>query len=267
MCGNSAEAEERAGDGNLLAFGEGEDLGFGSGVRDAVAGEDDGLLCGLDELDGLLDGGRFGAQHGVRAIGCGGGGFEVERCGGLLRVLRYVDEHGAGAAGLRDLERLADGGGDVFGAGDEVVVLGDGQGDTGDVDLLKRVAPEDFAADLACDRHNGNAIEHGGGYAGDEVGGAWAGGRDADPDFAGGAGVAVGHVRGALLVADEDVVDGELAQGVVGGGGGSARVAEDFVHAFAGEGGPDDFGSGELRVLILSHRVTHSFSAARATTL
>ncbi len=61
--GDAAEAEQRAGDGNLLAFGEGEDLGFGAGVRDAVPGEDDGLLCGLDEFDGLLDGGGFGAQH------------------------------------------------------------------------------------------------------------------------------------------------------------------------------------------------------------
>ncbi len=74
-----------------------------------MAGEDDGLLCGLDELDGLLDGGGFGAQHGVRAVGRGGGGFEVEGGGGLLRVLGDVDEDGAGAAGLRDLEGLADG--------------------------------------------------------------------------------------------------------------------------------------------------------------
>ncbi len=236
--------------GIWLAFGEGEDLGFGAGVRDAVAGEDDGLLCGFDELDGLLDRRGFGAQHGVRAIGLGCGGFEVERRGGLLRVFGDVDEHGAGAAGLRDLEGLADGGGDVFGAGDEVVVLGDGQGDAGDVDLLKGVAAEDFAADLAGDGDDGDGVEHGGGDAGDEVGGAGAGGGDADADLAGGAGVAVGHVRGALLVADEDVVDGELAQGVVGGEDGSARVAEDFVHAFAGQGGPDDFGSGELGVLV-----------------
>ena len=155
--GEAAEAEQRAGDGDLLALGEGEDLGFGAGVRDAVAGEDDGLLCGLDEFDGLLDRGGFGAQHGVRAVGRGRGGFEVERCGGLLRVLGDVDEHGAGPAGLRDLEGLADGGGDVFGAGDEVVVLGDGQGDAGDVDLLERVGAEDLAADLAGDGDDGNA--------------------------------------------------------------------------------------------------------------
>jgi hypothetical protein len=45
-------------------------------------------------------------------------------------------------------------------------------------------------------------------------------------------------------VADEDVMDGELAQGVVGGEDGSAGIAEDFVYAFADEGGPEDFGAG-----------------------
>jgi len=125
---------------------------------------------------------------------------------------------------------------------------------------LKRVAPEDFAADLAGDGDDGDGVEHRRRDAGDEVSGAGAGRCDADADFAGGAGVAVGHVRGALLVADEDVVDGELAQGVVGGEDGSARVAEDLVHAFAGEGGPDDFGSGELGVLIFVVPIAHLMS-------
>ncbi len=124
-----------------------------------------------------------------------------------MRVLGDVDEDWAGAAGAGDLEGLADGGGDVFGAGDEEVVLGDGQGDAGDVDLLEGVGAEDFGGDLAGDGDDGDAVEHGGGDAGDEVGGAGAGGGHADADAAGGAGVAVGHVGGALLVADEDVVE------------------------------------------------------------
>jgi hypothetical protein len=55
-------------------------------------------------------------------------------------------------------------------------------------------------------------------------------------------------VGGALLVADEDVVDGELAQRVVRprGQDGSAGIAEDGGDALADpEGGPEDFGSGE----------------------
>ncbi len=42
----------------------------------------------------------------------------------------------------------------------------------------------------------------------------------------------------------------ELAQRVVDGQDGSAGIAEDLVYTFAGQSGPDDFGSGELRVLI-----------------
>src|ERR1700733_6244943 len=103
-----------------------------------MTSQDDGALGGLDEFDGLLDGVGLGAEHGGGAVG-GGGGVEVEGRGGLLRVFGDVDEDRAGAAGGGDLEGFADGGCDVFGAGDEEVVLGDGQGDAGDVDLLERV--------------------------------------------------------------------------------------------------------------------------------
>ncbi len=116
--------------------------------------------------------------------------------------------------------------------------------------LLEGVGAEDFGGDLAGDGDDGDAVEHGGGEAGDEVGGAGAGGGHADADAAAGAGVAVGHVGGALLVADEDVVDGgEFAEGVVDGEDGAAGVAEDGGGAFAGEGGPEDLGAGEGGVL------------------
>ena len=224
---------------------------LGAGFDDAVAGEDDGLLRLLDQFDGFADGAGFGAEHGVRAIGRGCGGVEVEERGGLLRVLGDVDEHGAGAAGGGDLEGLADGGRDVFGARDEEVVLGDGQRDAGDVDLLEGVGAEDLGGDLAGDGDDGDGVEHGGGEAGDEVGRAGAGGGHADAGASGGARVAVGHVRGALLVAHEHVVDGgELAQRVVDREDGSAGIAEDGGGAFAGERGPEDFGAGEGGVLI-----------------
>ena len=93
---------------------------------------------------------------------------------------------------------------------------------------------------------------HGGGDAGDEVGGAGAGGGHADADLAGGARVAVGHVRGALLVAHEDVADGELAQRVVDGQDGAAGIAEDGGDALADECGPDDLGAGEGGVRFLT---------------
>jgi hypothetical protein len=226
-----------------------------AGEDDAVAGEDDGLLGGGDERDGFLHGTGFGAQHGVRAVRRGRGGGEVEGRGGLLRVLGDVDEDGARATGARDLEGLTQDGGDVLGAGDEVVVLGDGQGDAGDVDFLKRVGAEDFGGDLAGDADDGDRVEHGRGDAGDEVGGAGAGRGNAHAYLTRGAGVAVGHVGGALLVAHEDVVDRELAQRVVGGKDGSAGIAEDGGDALANEGGPEDFCSGEggVRVRFVCH--------------
>ena len=49
----------------------------------------------------------------------------------------------------------------------------------------------------------------------------------------------------APSVADEDVVDGKLAQGIVGGQDGPAGIAEDGGDALAGKGRPDDLGSGE----------------------
>ena len=52
--GEGAEAEQGAGDGDLAALGEGETCSVCAGVDDAVAGEDDGLLGGGDEGDGLL---------------------------------------------------------------------------------------------------------------------------------------------------------------------------------------------------------------------
>ena len=130
-------------------------------------------------------------------------------------------------------------------------MLGDRQRDAGDVDLLKGVAAENLAGDLAGDGDDRDGVEHGGGEAGDEVGGAGAGGGHADAGAAAGARVAVGHVRGALLVAHEHVVNrGELAQCVVDRKDGSAGVAEDGGGAFAGERGPEDFGAGERGVLV-----------------
>ena len=76
-------------------------------------------------------------------------------------------------------------------------------------------------------------------------------GGHADADAAGGARVAVGHVRGALFVPHEHVVDGgELAQRVVDREDGSAGIAEDGGGAFAGERGPEDLGAGEGGVVV-----------------
>ncbi len=104
------------------------------------------------------DRGGFGAQHGVRAVG----GRRRRRRSRRVAVpcwasLVMSTRTGPGRPDLRDLEGLADSGRDVFGAGDEEVVLGDGQGDAGDVDFLEGVGAEDLGGDLAGDRDDGDA--------------------------------------------------------------------------------------------------------------
>ena len=62
----------------------------------------------------------------------------------------------------------------------------------------------------------GDGIEVGIGDAGDQVGGARAGGGQADAHLAGGPGIAVGGMGGALLVAHQDVAQLRvLRQGIV----------------------------------------------------
>ena len=175
------------------------------------------------------------------------GGVEIEDGSSLLCVLGDVDEYGAGAAGLGDLECLTQRASQILGPADEEVVLGNRQGDAGNVDFLKRVRPEHLAGDVAGDADDGNRVKHCGGDARDQVGSAGAAGGDADADLAGGTRVAIGHVGRALLVAHQDVMDGKFAQRVVGGQDSAARIAEDVSHAFADQRGPEDFSTGEAR--------------------
>ena len=76
----------------------------------------------------------------------------------------------------------------------------------------------------------GMRVELGGGDARDQVGGAGAAGAQADADLAAGAGIAVGRVRRALLVAHQDVADLRVVvPDVVERQDDAAGVAEDDV--------------------------------------
>ena len=191
----------------------------------------------------------LGGEHGVRTVRRGLGGGEIEIGQTLLRILGDIHQDRTGAAGLGDQEGLAKHRGDILRAGDDVVVLGDGQGDAGDVDFLEGIGAEQLGGDLAGDADHGNRVHHGRGDAGDEIGGAGAGGGDGDADFAGGAGVSVGGMGRALLVAHQDVADRVFAQSVVDGQDGAAGIAKHFANTLAFEGGPDDLSAGEARGL------------------
>ena len=115
---------------------------------------------------------------------------------------------------------------------DQVGVLDDRQRDAGGVGLLEGVGADEVAAHLAGDGHHRDRVHVGVGDAGDQVGGAGAARGQADADLAGRSGVAVGRVRGALLVAHQDVAQLlGVVEGVVERDRDAAGKAEDDLAA------------------------------------
>ena len=161
----------------------------------------------------------------------------------LLRVLRDVDEHGTGTAAFGDMERLFDGRGNVLGLGNQKIVLRDRKGDACDVCFLKRICTDDTARNLPCNKDDGRRIEHRRGYPRDEIRGTWARGRDRDAGTPGSTPKAVGHVRRALLVPHENVMDTRIEQGIIDRQNRATRIAEDRLDPLVLEGVPEDLGS------------------------
>ena len=81
--------------------------------------------------------------------------------------------------------------------------------------------------------HHRDRVHVGVGDRRDQVGGAGAAGGHADADLAGGHGVPLRRVAGALLVADEDVPDLRVEEGVVRREDRATRDAEDVLRAGA----------------------------------
>ena len=111
----------------------------------------------------------------------------------------------------------------------------------------KASVPIDARADLAGDRDHRDGVHVRVGDRGDEVGGARPGRGHADPDLAGGTGVALGRVAGALLVAHEDVADlDRVQQRVVRREDRAAGDAEDRVDVHRLEGQDQALRPGDL---------------------
>ncbi len=198
----------------------------GSGKNDAVAGEDDRVFGAVDQRERFVDLRLTGEKIGDLAMGLGRGRLPVENTRFFLCVFGDVHEHWTGAVGGRDMKSLAKARGDILGPGDQIIVLGDGQGDAGDVGFLEGVGADHRAAHLARDADDGRGVHHGRGNAGNHVGGAGAGSCQSDTHAAAGARVSIGHVRGALLVAHQHMVHARFGHGVVGGQDGAAGVSE-----------------------------------------
>ena len=150
----------------------------------------------------------------------------IELSGALLRIFRDVDQDWSRAAGLRHVKGFANGVRHLARMRDQIIVLRDGKGHTGDVRFLKRIRAKHLASHLPGDTNDRRGIHHRGGDAGDHVRGARTGGGDRDAHVPRGAREAIGHMRRALLVTNQDVMNRAVLQRVIRRQNGAARVAE-----------------------------------------
>ncbi len=240
----AAQAEQRRRNRNAALLGKVAEHVHGAGNNHAVAGQDHGPLCAVDQLERLIV--IRGLRRKVRTISrqLRRRRFPLELAGALLRVLGDVDQHRPRPPRGRDVERFANGARDFVRARDQVIVLGDRQGDAGDVGFLEGVVADELAAYLPGDAHDGRGIHHRRGNAGDHVGRPGTGGGNGNAHATAGPRIAIGHVRGALLVPHQYVVDGITRHRVIRGQNRSAGIAEDVLHALAHQAFPNDLAAG-----------------------
>ena len=201
----------------------------GRAGADRAAADVQHRATGLEDQPGRLAdllGVRLGHGPVAGQVQLGG---PPERRHRLQRGLRDVDEDRSGAPGGGDVERLRHRARDVGGIRDEEVVLRDRHRDAADVGLLEGVGPDHRRAHLPGDRDHRHRVHVRVRDRRHEVRRAGARGGHADAHLAGGGGVPLGGVAGALLVADEDVPDRGVHEGVVRREDGAARDAEDVL--------------------------------------
>ena len=228
--GETADAHEGGGDGDVAGFGKLQEFLGGAGGDDAAADVEDGTFGLFDEADDLIEfevagGDVFGvaAETGLDFVEGGPDGLGLL----LLDVLGEVEDDGAGSSGFGDVEGFGDDAGDVVDVGDEVGMLHDRHGDADHVGFLEGAAPDHGLGDLAGDGDQGAGIHEGIGDGGDEVGGPGAGGGHADAGLAGDACVAFGGEGATLFMAGQDGADLRLGEGLMEFHRGAAGIGED----------------------------------------
>ena len=166
---------------------------------------------------------------------------------GELHVLRDVDHDRAGTAGGRDIERLVQHLGEIVDVAHQPVVLGAGPRDADGVAFLERVVADQMRRHLAGDADQRDRIHQRVGQRRHHVGGAGTRGDQHHARLAGRARIALGGVAGALLVADQDVLDLSLLEKlVIDRKHRAAGIAEEVLDAMIGERAHDHRGAGHL---------------------
>ena len=197
-------AHEGRDDGNLCRIDDVFEILRRFRQDDAAADEEDRFLAVADHGDGPvyvigLPFAFYSVSGQVDRIGI----LEVDFC--FQGILGDVDEDRSGTACRRDVKGFFQDPRDRRGVLDQVVVLGNGRRDPGNIGFLEGVAPDEVRRDLAADDDHGDRIHIGCGNACNHVADPRPGGGDADAGPAGNAGVTVGSVDRTLFMTGKDV--------------------------------------------------------------
>ena len=149
----------------------------------------------------------------------------------VRNVLGQIDEDRAGAARGGHVEGGRHHPRNVVDILDEPVVLRDAHRDARDVALLEGIGADGRRCHLARHDHQRSRVHVGVGQWRHDVGGPGPARDHGHAGPAGHHGVPLGHVPGALLVADQDVADGRVDDRVVHRQDGAAGQAEHDVDA------------------------------------
>ena len=244
--GDAADAEERHRNRHVRVLRQRHDGGLRAGQDHPVARQNQRSLGRVDERHriAIVSISGKGLVVRFRQVRLGRGPIDVAAV--LLRVFGDVDQYGTGPAAARNRERFEDGRRHVLGARHQVIVLGDRQGNAGNVAFLKRIGSNQLAAHLSGDAHDRRRVHHRRRDAGDHVRGAGSRRRDRHTDAAARPRVPIGHMRGPLLVTDEDVPDRISEHRVVRGQDCTAWIAEHVGDAFPNQRFPEDLRTLEI---------------------
>ena len=212
IVGDGAPAHEGRDHRDTGEFSELHQQFTGVGVDHTTAADQQRAFGGVKQGQGFfdLDACRQWLGQGQRLVG-----VDVEFDLGHLHVERQVDQHWAWATGAHFIKGFLERVGHLAGFQNGGCPLGHRLYDAGDVHGLEVFLVHPCARGLAGYAQDRDRVGRGTVKAGDHVGARRARSADAHANIAGlGAGVTLGHVRGAFNVASKDVIDAtHLLQG------------------------------------------------------
>ena len=156
--------------------------------------------------------------------------FIVKR--GVEHIFCYVHQYRPRPAAPGDVESFFQHPGQILDLFHQVVVLGDGSGDAGNIRFLERIPANEVGGYLTADHHQRDGIHIGGGDAGDHIADPGTAGGETDAYFSRSPGIPVRCMDGSLFMAGEDMGEFHPVQGIIQAQHRTSRISEDDLDLF-----------------------------------